>query len=116
MHEFSVAASLLTFCAREQEKQGAGDIKTIYLQIGAMSGIEIQLLRQAFDALKEKSGFARAVLAVKVEEIAVHCDSCGQTSGLSTPLFSCPLCESEQVMISGGDKMVIEKIDFIRQG
>jgi len=115
MHEFSVAESILSFCGREREKQQAEEIRAVHLLIGVMSGIDIQLLREAFEALKHKRGFAKTELLTRQEEISVACGQCGAGSRLMEMKFVCPECGSENVRIAGGDKMLIEKIDLVRQ-
>jgi hydrogenase nickel incorporation protein HypA/HybF len=53
MHEWSLIEALVERVEEEAHKAGASTVETIHLKIGALAGVERELLATAFDTFKQ---------------------------------------------------------------
>jgi hydrogenase nickel incorporation protein HypA/HybF len=113
MHEFSIARGLLSQCERIALENGATRMVAVTLRIGAMSGIETELLRSAFDALKSGT-FAEGSL-MNIEPVAIHisCEKCGAESKTNMFPSKCPRCGSDSTRPEGGMELTLVSLDLV---
>ncbi len=111
MHELSVARSLLRAVEREAKREGFLKIKKVRVRMGIFSGIEVALLKKAFDYLKlEYDITANADLIIEEEGTIIVCRDCGEQKEINTLIFICSTCGSENVELNGGNSLEIISI------
>ncbi len=113
MHEYSIVSSLIDVCEKEAEKNHAKAIKSVELDVGRLSGIEIHFLEQCFDVFKETTICKDAVLQINVLDVVLECHQCHQHSTVVENNFVCPLCHSDDVTMISGQELHVKSIEII---
>jgi len=111
MHELSIAQSIFSIVQQAVPADQLGQVKTIYLKIGTLSGIEVDALIFSFDILKEKSPFPSATLSVEMIESRARCNDCGNVFSYEGFGTECPQCGSFSLTIVQGREMKVTGID-----
>lgn len=101
MHERSLTASLLKQVAQIQAKHAQSVVSEVVVEVGPLSGVEPELLQSAFSEMRS-SGMQLRIQQVLMK---VHCLSCGNESYLKSLVFYCPICQSAELQIIGGDAL-----------
>ena len=94
MHEVSLCQSMLSQLEGIARKHQAEGIARVTLQIGPLSGVEPELLKQAFEVLRADSVASSAKLEIETTAVRVRCPECGRTSEVATNHLSCPHCDA----------------------
>jgi hydrogenase nickel incorporation protein HypA/HybF len=112
MHELSVCLSLLEQVQRVAAEHGAYRVERIRLRIGPLSGVEPDLLRNAYP-LAAAGGIAEdAVLDIEPAPVRVHCNSCGaETDALPNRLL-CGACGDWQTRLVSGDELLLANLEL----
>lgn len=112
MHELSIAQSIISTVlhAIPTEKQSA--VKSIFLQIGVLSGIETDALVFSFDLLKEKTNFTNAILNIEIIKAEGICICCNRAFTFSSYGTACPSCGSYDIQIIKGKEMRILSVEI----
>ncbi|RAX54879.1 hydrogenase maturation nickel metallochaperone HypA [Helicobacter sp. 16-1353] len=114
MHEYSVVSSLILLCEEEALKNNAKNIITITIEIGERSGVEVELLKSAFEFFKEESRFCKnSILEIVHKNITLHCNDCNfkfTASGLNYGI--CPQCNSNNVIIIEGKELNLLRLEM----
>jgi hydrogenase nickel incorporation protein HypA/HybF len=108
MHEASIALSVLEIAVDNCRKAGYNRIESIRLKIGRASGIMIDALLFAFNAVK--AGTIAAEASVIIDEIPVSglCSSCGKDFVTEEKyVLCCPECSSTSFNIKTGRELEI---------
>ncbi len=112
MHELAIAQSALQQVLREAERAGARRVSRIVLRIGALSGVETESLRFAFDALLPASAAAGAQLELESVPALARCRACGHEFAPATgTLFECPRCRAFGAELRQGRELDLVRID-----
>ena len=77
MHEMSLSESVLQTLEQQAEVQHYRKVKTVWLEIGALSGVEIEAMRFCFDAVVQDSLAAGARLEIIAVPGQAWCLPCG---------------------------------------
>jgi hydrogenase nickel incorporation protein HypA/HybF len=133
MHEWSVAqAVVVTLSHKFPDRK----IKRVVVGIPKFSFLDLEVLQQAFDVLKQESNLQDAKLEVRIKEPVMKCRSCGRSFTLAEvmskieslkgeygeeyplhlmpellPSFiSCPYCGSHDVEVMG-QEITIDEVE-----
>jgi len=116
MHELSVARALLRQVERVARTHGvdsvSGAVRGVNLRVGALSGIEPDLLARAFPEVA-RGGLAQgSVLSIEMVPVRVRCDDCGAESGVAANHLVCPVCASARTRLVAGDELLLVSLDL----
>jgi hydrogenase nickel incorporation protein HypA/HybF len=114
MHEVSIAAGMIEEIARIASENKAKKIISVNLKIGKRSGIVIDSLMFAFDAIKMEHPFLSSTDIV-IEEIPLRylCRNCNAEFRTDDVYFpSCPICSSCGLRLLSGEEMDIENMEI----
>lgn len=111
MHELSIAQSIFSIVQQAVPPDQHEHVKTIYLKIGTLSGIEVDALVFSFGILKEKSLFPSAVLSIEMIEAKAKCHDCGTLFSYDSFGTECPHCGSYSLSIVQGKEMKVTGVD-----
>jgi hydrogenase nickel incorporation protein HypA/HybF len=110
MHEFSTMASIVDAVKTEAGKHHADRVLEVTLEIGALTFLNEEQLRFAFEILTADSEMAGALLTIESVPPSVRCD-CGYTGDTSyeareglqvhIPLLRCPSCGDSVCVVKG---------------
>lgn len=112
MHEYSVVQALLNQCEAVAEEHGAEKITKVICKIGVMSGIEIHLLKIAFDTFKEGTMCDKAEFVIKEQKLKLECRECGHTFETDEVRYFCTKCESLKVKVLDGEDMYLMSVEM----
>jgi hydrogenase nickel incorporation protein HypA/HybF len=110
MHEYSIVEALISRVSQEVEAHGARGVMRVYVKIGALSGVEPELLASAYEVFREKTVCADAELNIERVEERWACSSCRQALAREAGLI-CPRCSTPARLVSG-DEIVLERIEM----
>ncbi|MCK4719485.1 hydrogenase maturation nickel metallochaperone HypA [bacterium] len=111
MHEFFLTEGLIRLATDEATKAGIVILEKITVQIGALSGVNIDSIDFAFGILSKNNELTRDTELV-VEEIPGRgkCSRCGREIELERLYLICPNCNSPTVEITGGREFIIKNL------
>ena len=111
MHEMSLCEGVARILQETARTQGYQRVKVVWLEIGALSGVEVEAMRFSFDAV------TRGTLAdgAKLEIIALPgeawCMQCSKTVPVKQRFDACPDCGSYQLQVVSGDEMRVKELE-----
>lgn len=111
MHEMSLADGVLRVIEDSAEANGFSRVKTVWLEIGALAGVEAEALRFCFDAAVKGTLAEGARLEIVATEGRGRCFSCGETVAIQLRYDLCPLCGGCPVEPTGGMEMRVKELE-----
>lgn len=114
MHELGIMESTLALVQRHAAEQHARRVTRIVLRIGAISGVETEALRFAFEAVSPGTPAEGAEFAIESVPVTVHCPTCdrdfaGDDQGY---IYTCPHCGDLCGDIRTGRELELSRIEF----
>ena len=114
MHEQSLMRNLLDQVNAIAVEQGCLEIANIQIEVGAMSGVEPQLLAGAFEHLATDPMFERTELMIDVVAVEAECKACAHRFFVEEFRFGCPMCDGK-VRVLCGDQCELVSVSFYQQ-
>jgi hydrogenase nickel incorporation protein HypA/HybF len=114
MHELAICQALIEqveSVAREQQAQRVVDIG---VSIGPLSGVEPQLLEQAFSIASAGTVADGATLNLSRSPVLVSCSNCGQTTEVPPTRLTCTSCGNWQTRLVSGDELLLTTVEVCR--
>lgn len=114
VHEVSVALAMIDELQKIAERNGAKKILHVRLKIGRMSGIVVDSLKFAFDAVKlEQPLTASAEIMIDEVPLIYKCNECGRSFETDSLYFpSCTECGSYNLTVLSGEEQHIENVEI----
>ncbi len=110
MHEMSIAESILEIVEETARAGGFGRVKEVRLEIGALSGVEVEALGFCLDLVLKDSIAEGATLQIDRVPGTGWCLLCGVSVPLNAWYDACPHCGSFQVQPTGGTQMRVKDL------
>ncbi len=110
MHEYSIVASLIDRVQHEATVHGGTRVHRLHVKIGELSGVEVDLLKTAFDTFRERTICDGAELAIDTVAPAWACPSCDR-SLVPGAILRCDDCGKPARMVQG-DEIILERIEM----
>jgi len=111
MHEMSLCESVLQVIEQQAEAQQFRRVTAVWLEIGALSGVEPEAMRFCFDVVMQGSLADGARLEIMDAPGEAWCLPCAQNVAVRQLYDQCPHCGSHQLQIVGGDQMRIKELE-----
>lgn len=111
MHEMSIAESVLQIIEDSARSQGYARVRTVWLEIGQLAGVETESLRFCFDAVTRDSVAENARLEIIETAGQAWCMDCAGNVAVSSRYQPCPDCGSLQVEVTGGEEMRVKELE-----
>jgi hydrogenase nickel incorporation protein HypA/HybF len=112
MHELSICLSLLDQVEAIAAEHGASGVSLIRLRIGPLSGVEPQLLANAYPLAAAGTIAEHARLEIDSAAIRVRCRGCGGESQASPNRLLCAHCGGYQTELLSGDEMLLASLEL----
>lgn len=112
MHEYSIVQSLLTSCEEHARENEATKVIKVVVKIGALSGVEPDLLQTAFDTFKEKTICDGCEFIINYQKVVIECLDCNTQTTLEKNEFVCPKCESYHTKVIDGEEMYLMSLEM----
>ncbi|OAI19992.1 MULTISPECIES: hydrogenase maturation nickel metallochaperone HypA [Methylomonas] len=111
MHEMSLCESILQTLEQQAPIQQYRKVKAVWLEIGALAGVEIEALRFSFDLVVRGSLAEGAGLEIVTVPGMAWCLPCGRTVEVQQFYDECPFCGSHQLQVTDGHQMRIKELE-----
>ena len=86
-------------------------VKSVWLEIGPLAGVELDALRFGFDVVTRNSLAEGAKLEIIEMPGQAWCLQCSKTVPVSQRFDACPECGSYQLQITGGEELRIKELE-----
>ncbi|WP_019819100.1 hydrogenase maturation nickel metallochaperone HypA/HybF [Saccharomonospora saliphila] len=110
MHELSITQGVVRAVV---EHTGGDRVLVVRLEIGALSGVEVDSVRFCFDAVTRGTPLDGAELVVDRPEGRGRCRPCGAEFPLGSVLDGCA-CGSLDVEVVAGEQLRIRNVEVAR--
>jgi hydrogenase nickel incorporation protein HypA/HybF len=114
MHELAVCQALMGQLEAVAAREGATRVTGVTLRIGPLSGVEPELLRDAFPIAAAGSLAADARLQIEPQPVRVHCTRCGADSDASINRLLCAVCGDYHTRLLSGDELLLASVELER--
>ncbi len=111
MHEMSLCESILKILEDHAQSQKFEKVKTVWLEIGGLSGVELEAMRFGFDVVTRGTLADHARLEIIEVPGEAWCMPCGKTVLVKQRFDACPNCGSYQLQVTGGEEMKIKELE-----
>lgn len=111
MHELSIAENIIEIVEQSARDAKALKINRIVLDIGRLSGIEMDALKFAMTSMLKGSLAEGAIVEYHEIEGKAHCTACGRDSSVNDFFSLCPHCNGYQLDIVQGKEMKVSSIE-----
>jgi hydrogenase nickel incorporation protein HypA/HybF len=110
MHEYSIVQALFDQIERNARAHAALSVRRVRVAIGQLAGVDVSLLRTAYDTFRVHTVCDAAPL--EVNEIAAQwtCPA-GHGDIPSARPLSCPVCGAP-ARLAAGDEIVLEQLEL----
>jgi hydrogenase nickel incorporation protein HypA/HybF len=113
MHEMSLAEGVLQLIEDAALQQQFAKVTAIWLEIGQLSGVEVEAMKFCFDAVTRDSIADGARLEIIALPGAGWCMECSTTVPMAEVYGECPQCGSYQMQVTGGTEMRVKELEVV---
>lgn len=111
MHEMSLCEGVLQIIEDTARQQNYQHVKTVWLEIGGLAGVEVEAMRFCFDAVVKGSIAEGAKLEIIENPGQAWCMQCEKTVDVKRQFDECPDCGGFQLQVTSGDEMQVKEIE-----
>jgi hydrogenase nickel incorporation protein HypA/HybF len=115
MHELAVCQGLMNQVEQIAQRENAERVTRILLRVGPLSGVEPQLLIDAFSIASAGTVAERARLDIEAQKVRVKCLSCGAESDAQPNRLLCESCGDFRTRLVSGDEMMLMSLELERR-
>jgi hydrogenase nickel incorporation protein HypA/HybF len=112
MHELSICQALIGQVENIARQHQATSVTAVIIRIGPLSGVEPELLAQAFPLASAGTVAAASRLVIESLPIRVRCKRCGAESAASANKLVCGKCGDWQTQLLSGDEMLLASVEL----
>lgn len=110
MHEYSIVSALIDQVEHQLANHPHAKARRISVRIGELAGVEIGLLRTAYETIQDRTACAGAELAIEAVPAAWQCVACARPIATGA-ILRCPDCGRPARLASGGE-IILERIEM----
>lgn len=112
MHELGIAEAALRQTLAHAHEARARHVARVVLRIGAVSGVDPEAFRFAFDALLPGTIAEGATLEINVVPARVRCPTCAQDFAPGDDfIFNCPACQRVCTELTSGRELELCQLE-----
>ena len=110
MHELSIAKSVIQIIENSTASDFNKKITKVHLNIGTLSGIEIDALTYSFSIIRKNTILENAEMVINTINGIAKCRKCSNTFELNSYGNPCPACNDYSMEIIQGKEMKVMHI------
>lgn len=111
MHEMSLCEGVLQVMEDQAQSVGFNRVKTVWLEIGDLAGVEVEAMRFGFDVVIKGSVADGATLEIINLPGRAWCMACSHEVAITQRFDPCPDCGGYQLQVTGGDELRIKELE-----
>lgn len=112
MHELAICQALIAEVAAVAAARNASVVTDIHVGIGPLSGVEADLLQDAFPIAAAGTVAGAASLHLRRTSIRVRCEECGAETEAKANRLLCGKCEHWRTTLIHGDELLLERVEL----
>ncbi len=110
MHEYSIVQALFEQIEDAVRAHGATSVRRVRIRIGELAGVEVELLRTAYDTFRAKTVCEDAPLDIETVAARWICPGAHGDIARGRALV-CPSC-GRPARLASGDEIVLEQLEL----
>ena len=114
MHELSICQALIDQVEDIARQHRAETIHNVIVRIGPLSGVDPDLLVQAFPLASAGTVAQDSRLVIERLPIRVRCDSCGAETVAEPNKLVCGACGDWHTQLLSGDEMLLASVELAK--
>jgi hydrogenase nickel incorporation protein HypA/HybF len=114
MHELSVCQSMISQVEGIAADREAQSVASITISIGALSGVDSQLLMNAYTIASAGTIAEHAELIIEHNPIRVRCNRCGGESEALANKMVCQECGDWRTTLISGDELLLMSVELVK--
>ena len=107
----SLAEGVLQLVEDAARKQEFSKVTAVWLEIGQLSGVEVEAMKFCFDAVTRDSIADGARLEIIALPGIGWCMACSATVPMTEVFGECPQCGGYQMQVTGGTEMRVKELE-----
>ncbi len=111
MHEYSLVEALVTRVEEEARRRGALAVHRLSVRVGALSGVDPDLFRTAYETFRAGTICAEVPLALTLVAASWSCPRCRAPIARGAVL-RCATCDAPARLDDGGDALMLDGIEM----
>ena len=111
MHEMSLADGVLHVIEESAKANSFTKVKTVWLEIGELAGVEPEAMRFCFDVVMKNTLADGSLLEIIAIPGQGWCMPCAKQVPIRQRFDPCPECGGFQVQTTGGTEMKIKELE-----
>ncbi len=112
MHELSIAMGIVDIAEKEAKKVNASAIEIIELEIGELSGVEIDALNFVWEMAVKDSVLENAIKKIDIIKGRAKCLDCDTNFDIKNIYDACPKCNSYLKGIVQGKELKVRSLEI----
>jgi hydrogenase nickel incorporation protein HypA/HybF len=116
VHELSLCMNLIDQLSGLVRQHGAISVARLEVEVGALCGVEAQLLEDAFSLARLGTVAEQAELLTRVVEPRVRCRQCQAEANTPPNKLFCPACRSLNTDLVQGQALILARVELVRDG
>ena len=112
MHELAVCQALIGQVRDIARQHQAAAVTAVNVRIGPLSGVEADLLEQAFPLASAGTVAEASRLVIEKLPIRVRCEACGAETLVEPNRLVCGRCGDWHTQLVSGDEMLLASVEL----
>jgi hydrogenase nickel incorporation protein HypA/HybF len=113
MHELSIVLGIVDLAEKEISKAGKKQVTLIEMEIGKLSGVEMDALNYVWDTAVKNTVLEHAQRKIDIIEGEAVCMDCGERFAVEKIYDNCPKCGSYLKNIVKGKELRVKALEVI---
>ena len=113
MHELSLCEGILRVIEEQAAEHRYSSVKAVWLEVGALAGVEVEALRFGFDVVMRDSIASGARLEILAIAGQAWCMQCSKNVVITQRFDSCSECGSYKLRVTGGEELRIRELEVV---
>ncbi len=111
MHEMALCESIVQILETEAKRQSFARVRSVRVEVGALSHVEPQALEFCFDAVSRGTLAEGARFEILTTEGQAWCLDCEQSVAIAMRYDPCPGCGGHRLQVTGGEELKIKDLE-----
>jgi hydrogenase nickel incorporation protein HypA/HybF len=110
MHELAICQALIDQVLAVARAEHASSVTDVYVNIGALSGVEFRQMRNAFPVVATDTLASEATLHLQQTPVRVRCEDCGAETEVPVNRLICGRCSDWRTQLISGDELLLQRV------
>lgn len=112
MHDTVFVNQIFAVLKSKFTKDAIGKAISVNVKLSPLGHVTKESLLNTYQELAKGSGFEHIRLNIKPLDLILRCHNCRNDSTVSTAVFKCPHCGSQEIEMDFDKEFVIESIEM----